>query len=210
MPIVLSPPLYNEPGEPTPNRIRWTRKQCAAMQQSEILTGRYELIEGEIISKMGQNRPHMITLILIGNWLQRVFGAENVQTQGPIDVASSDNEINEPEPDVVATTRPASSYLQGNPGPADIHLLAEVSDSTLRFDLQTKAALYARAGIAEYWVADIKARRYIVHRQPTVEGYREVVAYAETESLAPLAKPEAMVTVADLLPPVMTEQAGPT
>lgn len=205
MPILLTYPLYEETNTPTPNRVRWTRAQCTAMQQSEILTGRYELIEGEILSKMGQNRPHMITVMLITAWMMQVFGAENVQAQGPIDVASGDNETNEPEPDAAATTRPVSSYLHGNPGPADILLLVEVSDSTLRFDLQTKARLYARAGIAEYWVADINARRYIVHRQPAPQGYQEITAYTETESLAPLSKPEAIVKVSLLLSPVAAE-----
>jgi hypothetical protein len=41
---------------------------------------------------------------------------------------------------------------------------------TLRFDLTVKAAIYARAGIAEYWVLDVNGRRMIVHRDPTPAG----------------------------------------
>ena len=69
-------------------------------------------------------------------------------------------------------------------------------DTSLSFDLNTKAALYARAGIAEYWVLDIPGRRLIVHRFPAAGRYSGVNAYAETESAAPLAAPETPFKVA--------------
>jgi Uma2 family endonuclease len=57
----------------------------------------------------------------------------------------------------------------------------------LSFDLTTKASLYARARIVEYWVVDIPGRRIIVHRDPQEGQYRSVTAYAEQESVKPLA-----------------------
>jgi Uma2 family endonuclease len=50
-----------------------------------------------------------------------------------------------------------------------------------------KAPLYARAGIVEYWVVDISARRIIVHRDPRDGAYRSIEAYNEQESVRPLA-----------------------
>ena len=44
--------------EPTPNRVRVTRRMCESLRNNDFLTGRYELIDGEVISKMGQNPPH--------------------------------------------------------------------------------------------------------------------------------------------------------
>ena len=81
-------------------------------------------------------------------------------------------------------------------------LVVEVSDTTLRFDRTTKAALYARAGIREYWIVDITGRQVLVHRQPAAEGYAEIAAYTADESVAPLALPDEAVRVADLLPPL--------
>ena len=78
--------------------------------------------------------------------------------------------------------------------------MVEVSDSTLRFDLTVKAALYARAGIIEYWVLDINGRRLIVHRDPTPTGYRSVVAYGESEKVTPLAAPDHELLVAAIFP----------
>jgi Uma2 family endonuclease len=78
-----------------------------------------------------------------------------------------------------------------------LHLVVEVADTTLSFDLTTKAALYARAGIVEYWVLDVPGRRLIVHRHPQLGKYTTILIYSEQESVAPLAAPQAMFKVAD-------------
>lgn len=187
---------------PTPNRKRFTRTECAFLADSQLLTGRYELIDGEIIFKMGQKRPHSLTVVLLNAWLIGIFGALTVQCQLPIDVAAEDNTVNEPEPDIAVLAQPATAYASDNPGPADILLLVEVSDSTRNFDLTTKALLYARAGIVEYWVADIKERRFVVHRNPTLTGYTDVTAYSEEADIATLSRPDALIRVSELLAPV--------
>jgi len=147
-----------------------------------------ELIEGELISKMGKKRPHTNVLIVIQDWLVRTFGPQFVNPETPIDVAPEDNPTNEPEPDLIILTKPSREF-KGNPQPADLRLVVEISDSTLGFDLTTKARLYARARIVEYWVVDIPGRRIIAHRDPLEGHYRSVVAYSEQESVKPLASP---------------------
>ena len=52
----------------------------------------------------------------------------------------------EPEPDVIVLQRDFSNFASANPRPEDLHLIVEVVDTTLSFDLTIKAALYARAG----------------------------------------------------------------
>ena len=79
-------------------------------------------------------------------------------------------------------------------------LVAEVSDTTLRTDLGTKALLYARVGIPEYLVLDIAGRQIHRHRQPTHDGYAEIVILSENENLTLLNRSET-VRVSDLLPP---------
>lgn len=187
--------------EPAPNRLRWTRQQYHAIGDCGILVGLYELIEGEIISKMGQNRPHITAVTLLIKWLIALFGGDYVQGQGPIDVADADNATSEPLPDVAVLAQPITAYMTHSPGPADLLLVAEVSDTTLRFDRTTKAALYARAGIVEYWIVDVDGRQIYAHRQPAPEGYAEIVAYSADEEIATLTRPDAPVRVADLLPP---------
>jgi len=114
-----------------------------------------------------------------------------VNVEAPIDVSPGDNPTNEPVPDLIVLNRASSTIVSGNAHPEDLNLVVEVSDTTLAFDLTTKAALYARAGIVEYWVLDISRRRLIVHRNPASGIYAEVTVYSEDESIAPLAAPNA-------------------
>ncbi len=190
------------PWEPTPNRKRFTRKECEFLEQNELLMERYELIDGEIIFKVTQNPPHRFVIVLVAEWLRLIFGGLFVVAQSPIEVAVSESEINVPEPDVMVQTQPITAFATRLPGPADIVLVVEVSDSTLRFDLRNKAALYARAGIVEYWVADVSGRRFIVHREPTPDGYAQVAEYAEDAAISTLSRPDATIRVSALLPPV--------
>ena len=198
----LLPPI--EMGwEPTPNRKRFTQKECAFLEQNGLLKGRYELVDGEIVFIMPQNPPHRLTVMLIVKWLMRVFGEDRVCSQSSIDIGVADPEINAPEPDVVVQAQPDVAFASRLPGPSDLLLLVEVSDTTLRYDLHNKAALYARAGIVEYWVADVVGRRFVVHRNPGANGYAQVTEYAEAESVSPVARPDVSVRVSDLLPPAV-------
>lgn len=117
--------------------------------------------------------------------------------EAPIDVAPQDNPTNEPEPDLVVLVKPSREYQNANPQPGDLRLVVEISDTTVGFDLTAKAELYARAGIIEYWVVDIAARRLIVHRDPREGLYRSIAAYSEQESVSPLAAPGSPFNVAD-------------
>lgn len=182
-------------------RKLWTRAECAAVEAAGVWDQQHlELINGELISKMGKKRPHVNTLSLVYAWLISIFGPEYVNPEAPIDVAPGDNPINEPEPDLIVLSRPLHQIKSGNPQPNDLRLVVEVSDSTLGFDLKVKAPLYARAGIAEYWVADIAARRIIVHRDPQDGAYRSVEAYSDEESVHPLAAPTQAFPVSSAFP----------
>jgi Uma2 family endonuclease len=191
MPTLLTPPL-TQTAPSHPRRKRWTRTECAGLQSMGLLDQRhYELVEGELIDRMGKNRPHVNSLVLLMTWLQQVFGASFVNPEAPIDVAPGDNPTSEPEPDLIVIKRDLSHYLSANPRPEDLRLLVEISDSTLAFDLGTKAPLYARAGIAEYWVLDIPARRLFVNRDPKAGKYQSISEYSEHEAVSPLSAPEA-------------------
>jgi Uma2 family endonuclease len=133
--------------------------------------------------------------MLLHKWLQSAFGFERVLKEDPINVADGDNEHNEPEPDLVVVRQPRSRDKM-KPSPDNILLVIEVADSTRSFDLTKKAALYARAGIPDYWVFDTKQREVIVHREPAHGKYSSVAVYREDESIAPLAAPQVELKVA--------------
>src|SRR5450432_556593 len=190
-PVPMEPPLK-----------RWTRAECAAIEASGAWDQqRIELVEGELISKMGKNRPHTIALTFVRQAIELLFGGQYVDTETSIDVAPEDNPTSEPQPDLIVLAKPSSEYRAGNPRPADLRLVVEISDSTLGFDLTKKARLYARAGIAEYWVVDVAARSLVVHRDPLNGSYQSVAVYNERESVSPLASPGREFRVGDAFPP---------
>jgi Uma2 family endonuclease len=181
-----------------PKRKRWTRDELAQLAAAGALEAeRYQLVEGELIDRMGKHRPHSLAQQAVLVFLQAAFGPWRVEQEPTIDVASRDNPVNEPCPDLVAYRRP-SAEIRDRVRPSDIALIVEVSDTTLGFDLRTKGPLYARAGIPEYWVANLPERQLIVHREPMEGEYRSVLVYSELESVAPLAAPEHALRVGEI------------
>lgn len=198
MAVLLSEVPESLSAEALPHKT-WTRQEIGLLDAAGVFEGqRFELIEGELIDKMGKKRQHVIATMLTARALRRIFAEEYVETEGPIDVAAEDNARNEPEPDVTVLRRPLES-LKGNPGPADIELLVEIADS-VRHDLTAKAKIYARAGIREYWVLDLVRRRLHVLREPVGGAYQQHMEFDEAGTVTPLARPELSLAVAALLP----------
>jgi Uma2 family endonuclease len=144
------------------------------MREAGILTGRYELIDGEIISKMGQKPPHAYVVHLVMSWLSKLFGSDYVRIQTTLDVSDTSPQYDEPEPDVCVASQPHRAFAARHPTPRDLVLLVEVSDTTLRFYLTTKALLYSAAGVEAYWVVDIIGRQLYAHRLPGPGGHTEI------------------------------------
>jgi Uma2 family endonuclease len=85
------------------------------------------------------------------------------------------------------------------PTAADVLLLIEVADTSLEYDLNTKAPLYARAGIAEYWIVNLISSQVVVLREPVDGVYRSVQVLAPDESVQPLAFPDISIAVSEIL-----------
>jgi Uma2 family endonuclease len=154
-----------------------------------------------LITKLGRDPAIYFSLHALRRLLDEVFTPRHVYTEIPIDVAAADNPTNEPEPDLVVLKEEIRDFAS-NPQPSQIELVVEVGDSSLRFDLTVKADLYARAGLAEYWVLDINNRGLVAHRNPDAGRYTSIVFFREAESMSPLARPEAALAVGDMLLPL--------
>lgn len=184
-----------------PRRKRFTRGEIERMDELGLFEGqRYELIDGYLIDKMGQNPPHASAIGLVMGWLIELFGGACIRCQMPIEVAGKDQQRSLPLPDIALPIQTHSAYRGRHPGGDELRLVVEVSDTTSRFDRKEKAALYARAAIPEYWVLDISARALIVHRHPHNGEYGQVRRLSETEQASTLARPDAVIQVSDLLP----------
>lgn len=151
---------------PRPHRL--TVDEYYRMAEVGLLAhdARVELIEGEIIDMAPIGSRHAEVVDRLGRYLHEAAGKlATVGVQRPIRLSH----LSEPQPDLVLMQ--PRSYADAHPTPADVLLLIEVSDSTLRFDRETKIPLYARHGIAEVWLADVATPRLHVFRRPTETGY---------------------------------------
>ena len=131
---------------------------------------RCELIEGEIIDMAPIGSEHASAVVRINHWLAR--GAADraiVSVQNPVRL----DRRSEPQPDIALLRYREDFYRHAHPGPDDVLLIVEVADTSARYDREIKLPLYARHGIPEVWIVDLRERRVDIHRQPEGSSYRE-------------------------------------
>lgn len=189
---------------PLIGRFAWTIEEFERLFDVGFLPNdtKFELIEGEIVEKMTQRTTHSTALSLTQFALETAFGAGfYVRTQLPMVFG----EHSKPEPDLAVVVGNPRDYLEAHPSTAV--LVVEISDTTLVQDQQAKSSLYARAGIAEYWIVNLIDRALEVRRQPSPvhdallgHAYRSTQILLPGESVSPLSSPEATVFVDELLP----------
>lgn len=158
---------------------------------------RLELIEGEIIEMAPIKPPHAGRVAQLAElFVQRCAGRATVWVQGPLRVSGTSI----PQPDLALLARRADFYTRTLPTVEDVLLVVEVSDTSLAFDVKTKAPLYARSGLPELWVVDINDRAVRIYRDPAADGYRSASVAQVGERVACAALPEVAVEVAELFP----------
>lgn len=152
---------------------------------------RVELLEGQLVDMSPIGPRHALAVDALTELLvHAVAGRAHVRVQNPVTLDRG----SEPQPDLTVVRRPWSGYPHAHPGPADILLLIEVADSSLELDLGAKRAIYARAGIGEFWIVDLTTDTLLVHRDPDGDGYRSVTlvgppAVLDVRALAGVAIP---------------------
>ncbi|MEZ2227376.1 MAG: Uma2 family endonuclease [Microcoleus sp.] len=125
---------------------------------------RFELIRGELIKMAAKGRLHSFcNSLLVEELIILLTRRARVRVQDPIILSTTDSE---PEPDVVIARNRSDNYLDSHPEPADILLVIEVSDSSLKYDQITKLSLYAEAGISNYWIFNLVDNQLEMYSEP--------------------------------------------
>ncbi|MGI2903460.1 Uma2 family endonuclease [Tolypothrix sp. VBCCA 56010] len=179
----------------TKNRL-WTVEEYHRMIDAGILTpnDKVELLEGRIIQMSPQKPPPAATTQRTSDYLKDILTDKAyVRMQLPITLSTS-----EPEPDIAVVRINAGTYSDHHPSAEEIFLLIEVAYTTLTFDKEEKAPIYARANILEYWILDIENRQVYIYRNPTTSGYKTETILQVNAALAPLAFPEIEIPFSEL------------
>src|SRR3989442_1624759 len=124
-----------------------------------------ELIGGELMVAEPQGAAHYTAIRKTAKALEAAFGPGwEVRTQGPIGL----DDDSEPEPDVAVVPGSPDDYSRAHPSRPV--LTVEVSESSLGIDRQHKGSLYARAGLADYWVLNLVDHVLEVYREPVADA----------------------------------------
>lgn len=186
-----------------PRPLRWTVALFHAVNSTGVFAGRRPmLIHGVLLEQGPMNPPHATALELLAEALRAAFGSGwRLRQQLPLVLGQE----TDPLPDVAMVPGSARTAPPGHPTSAS--LVVEVSDTSLTYDMTTKAELYATASIPEYWVLDLNARQLHVFRDPAplaanlgAVAYSTHLTLGPTDAVSPLAAPTGTVRVVDLLP----------
>ena len=159
---------------------------------------RVELIEGEVILMAAIGSRHQAVVDRVTRlFVTRVGDRAIVRVQGPLRLAR----ITEPQPDLQLLAPRDDFYAAAHPSQYEALLVVEVADTSLRFDRDEKAAIYARRGVHELWIIDLTGERILVRREPSADGYGESFAVERGAALSPHAFPDIVVGTDELLGP---------
>jgi Uma2 family endonuclease len=181
------------------SRRHFTVDDYYRMAEAGILRedDRVELIEGEIIEMLPIGSLHASVVDRLSAFFltQVPRDQAQVRSQNPVRL----NDRSEPLPDVCLLQPKADYYASGHPGPEDVLLLIEVSDSTIAYDRGVKLPLYARSGIPEVWIVDLSAEAIEIYREPSDGAYRSASVARRGEQVSPAALPEVKLAVDSIL-----------
>jgi Uma2 family endonuclease len=158
---------------------------------------RVELLDGEVVWMSPINDAHAACVKRLNRLFNRRYAVDQmlVSVQDPIRIERYD----EPQPDVALLRPRPDFYATATPTPADVLLLVEVADTTLRTDLGRKARIYGSGGVSEYWVVDLNNRVLYVHRAHEGGGYASRRVLSVTDRLSATFAPEVEFEVAELI-----------
>lgn len=182
----------------TGERRLFTADEYLRMGEAGILPedDRVELIEGEILEMSPIGSRHAACVKRLNALLgPRLGGCAIIGVQDPVLLP----DYSGPQPDVAALRLREDFYAEAHPMPGDVLLLIEVSDTTLRYDREVKLPLYARAGIPEVWVVDLRNEEILTYSRPEGGAYAEASRVRRGGSLASRMVPGLALTADDVL-----------
>jgi Uma2 family endonuclease len=179
-------------------RKRFTADDYQRMGQVGILRkkDRVELIDGEIVTMTPIGPRHCANVDRATRaFVTKAGDSAIVRVQGSVRL----DLYTEPAPDLVLLRPRTDFYVSHHPGPADILLIVEVADSSIEYDREVKARVYARSGVHEYWLVDLNGQELVCYSSAENGTYQNVQRCTRGQSLAPQLLPGCVISAEDLL-----------
>jgi Uma2 family endonuclease len=167
-------------------RRRFTVAEVEAMVAAGVMgeDERVELIGGELVPMSPKGNQHeVVKIALLRRWYRAAPDDLDLAPETTFRL-SEDTYL---EPDVVIY--PRATGIRGLKA-ANALLVVEIADSSLRYDVGRKAALYASFGVRELWVIDAVRLTTRVFREPAADGYRDARNLTAADRLVPAFAPE--------------------
>ena len=177
---------------------RFTVDEYHRMAQAGVFheDDRVELIHGQVVEMTHIGPGHSGCVGDLTTLFSRRAGdAALVWVQNPVHLG----EHEEPQPDLVLLRPQPGTYRQAHPRPADVLLVIEVADTSVRYDRETKLRLYAEAGIPEAWLVNLPAETIEAATDPGPDGYRTVRRVRRGETLRPIMLPGVEIAADEIL-----------
>ena len=158
---------------------------------------RIELVEGELIDMAPIGSLHASVVSTLSMFFARQVGdLAIVSTQNPVSLPPD----NEPQPDLLLLRPRRDRYRNALPTAADVMLLIEVADTTSNYDRETKLPMYARHGIAEVWLIDLKSGALQIYREASNKAYRKVLRPERSDTIAPALLNDVRLPITEIWP----------
>lgn len=161
---------------------RFTVDDFYKMSEAGILSqdDRVELIEGEIVEMTPIGSRHAAVVNRL-NRLLRLLPSDRflISVQNPIRL----DLYCEPQPDVAVLQYREDHYAAGHPGPGDVVLLIEISESSQAYDRQVKIPLYAQSAIPEVWLVDLEAETITTYADPARGSYQKLQQFKQGDTV---------------------------
>ena len=175
-------------------RKRFTADEYVRMAQVGILSehDRVELMDGEVVVMSPIGPRHGACVASANRALVRAAGDDAIvlpQSSVRLD------RYYQPQPDLALLRPREDFYAAQHAGPGDMLLVVEITDSSLAYDRDVKAGVYAAAGIPEYWIADLNGNVLWRHSSQEHGVYQRIEGQHRGHSIAPLQLPRCVVPV---------------
>lgn len=141
---------------------------------------RVELIDGFIVERGVMDPPHVLSSEYLRRKLDRLLpDGWFVREDKPVQV----HRTYEPLPDFAVVQGDPDAYANRHPGPADVAIVIEISDSTLTKDRGEKRVNFAKGGISVYWIVNLIDRQVEVYTGPSSDSYSSCEIFKPGQSV---------------------------